>query len=88
MSNKLIMEFTDMMSKFADELTRRIYKNAPFDRTYKGRIENIKNPRKYGVLINGQNVTVSAHDTYAVGDFVWVKFPRNNSAQAFIVCKS
>lgn len=86
--NKLIEEFADVMGRFGDNLIKKICKTAPFDKTFKGRIVEKKNPRKYVVEIQGNKITATTHEDYVVGDVVWVKYPRNNIQNAFIVCKT
>ena len=88
MSKSLVNEFAELMGDFYNEIKEIIYKYAPYDKTFKGRIIKIKNPRKYVVDINGQSVTTSAHEDYHIDDWVWVTYPMNSVQNAFIVCKT
>lgn len=81
-------EFGDFLEKLLRQFKDELYKNAPFDRTYKGRIVNEINPAKYEVEIRGKQYIVSSSVKCAENDFVWVCIPCGNIQNAFIISKS
>lgn len=81
-------QFGDFLEKMLSQFKSEIYKNAPFDRSKKGRIVTAISPQKYKVEIGGKQYTVSSSIECAVNDFVWVTIPCGNEQAMFIATKS
>lgn len=72
----------------AEQLKKVMDTQGQYDRTYKCRVEKIKNSHSVIVSINGQMYDASTDIEYSVGDLVWVTVPRNNWNDIFVVRKT
>jgi len=59
--------------------------NAPYDKTYKGRITEIISEKKYKVSFNGNTYTAKSNNVHNVNDIVYVLVPQNNYKDLFII---
>ena len=81
-------EFGNFLEKLLSQFKDELYKNAPFDRTNKGRVVSVINPAKYKVEIRGKQYTVSSSVECKLDDYVWVCTPCGNEQSMFIVTKT
>lgn len=86
------MNYQELIDKMTmvilDNIQIAINKHANYDQTYKGCVQEVVNPKKYKVLINGELCTATSSISCKVGDFVWVCAPRSNKDNMFVVCKT
>ena len=86
------MNYNELIDKMTESILKHVRlavdQNNKSDKTQKACIKEIINPRKYVVLINGETITATAHEDYAIDDWVWVTYPMNSVQNAFIVCKT
>ena len=66
----------------------KIYKEGPFDRTYKGCVKDVLDNAKYKVIINNDEHIVTSSIECKKGNYVWVCAPLGNRQNMFIVCKT
>lgn len=64
-------------------------RQAPYDRTVRGRIIEQVSSKTYIVQINGTEVAVPSYGaaTYSANELVWVCYPENNYDNRFILPK-
>lgn len=82
------MNAYDNLKKGLFELIKSLIKDAPFDKTYKGRIKNNISDNKYKVIINGNEFTAKTIDvnkTYDDNNFVYILAPQNNLKDLLIL---
>lgn len=79
---------TKLLENTLSTFKSKIYKEAPFDKTYKGRVSSVVNNSKYKIMINNTAHTASSSTICEEGDYVWVCAPQGNMQNMFIVCKT
>lgn len=60
-------------------------KDAPYDKTVRGRVTDVLPRNRYKVSINGQIYTVKSKSQHTVHDIVNVMMPQNNTNEMFII---
>lgn len=80
----------DQILRAVQILVDAALRQAPFDRTVRGRVVGQLSSRTYLVEINGARYAVPAYGTatYTENEIVWICIPENNFENRFILPKS